>query len=103
MEYISGYIKECNALGIHFSRVILFGSHAKNTTHKWSDIDLVLVSDSFSGFAPDDRGMIAPATVKFCDIEPHTFTTEYFENGEDPFIKEEILPVGKELKILETV
>lgn len=100
-EYISGYVKACNELGIYFHRVILFGSYARNTQHEWSDIDLALVSDSFSGFRPDDRGMVAPATIHFFDIEPHTFPTEYFEKG-DPFI-DEILKTGKELKILETV
>lgn len=55
MEYISDYILECDALGIHFSRVILFGSYAKKNPHEWSDIDLALVSDSYSGFTPDDR------------------------------------------------
>jgi len=100
IEYISEYVKACNDLGIYFSKVILFGSYARNTPHKWSDIDLALVSDSFTGFRPDDRGLIAPATIHFCDIEPHTFPTKYFEKG-DPFI-EEIKLTGKELKILET-
>lgn len=101
IKYISDYVKACNDLGIYFDRVILFGSYARNTPHKWSDIDLALASESFSGFRPDDRGMLAKATMKFVDIEPHTFPTDYFEKG-DPFI-EEIVKTGIELKVLETV
>jgi predicted nucleotidyltransferase len=102
IEYVSGYVKACNELGIHFNKVILFGSYAKGTAHKWSDIDLALVSDDFSGSWSDNRDQLAPATISYCDIEPHPYKTEYF-NSEDAFIKEEILPFGKELKILETV
>ena len=55
MKYISEYISECNRLGLQLKRVILFGSYAHNTAHKWSDIDLALVSDDFTGMRLDDR------------------------------------------------
>jgi len=96
-KYISDYIAECNKLGVHFSRVILFGSYARNTQHEWSDIDLALVSDDFNGPRLENRGKISPANIKFVDIEPHIFNTAYFEKG-DPFI-EEILKTGKEIKV----
>ena len=32
---------------ISISKVIIFGSHAKGTTHKWSDIDVCLISPRF--------------------------------------------------------
>jgi len=49
MKYISGYLTECNKLGEQFKKVIFFGSYAHNAAHKWSDIDLALVSDDFTG------------------------------------------------------
>ena len=101
MSYISAYVLECNKLGVFFNKVILFGSYARNTPHQWSDIDLALVSDSFSGFKPDDRGKLSAANIRFRDIEPHTFPREYFEKG-DPFI-DEIIRTGNELTLLETV
>lgn len=73
MKYISDYIAECNKLGVHFKKVILFGPYARNAAHKWSDIDLALVSDDFMDMGWDDRGKISLANVKFVDIEPHIF------------------------------
>ncbi len=96
-QYISNYIKACNRLGVYFSKVILFGSYAKDRAHEWSDIDLALVSDNFSGMILDDITKISPANIRFVDIEPHPFSTKYFEKG-DPFI-EEIIKSGTEIKI----
>ncbi len=96
-QYIADYIDECNKLGVHFKKVILFGSNARNTPHEWSDVDLALVSDNFTGMRLEDRHKISRANIKFVDIEPHIFTTAYFEEG-DPFI-EEIIKTGKEIKL----
>ena len=97
IEYISNYLAECNKLGVHFKKVFLFGSYARNTAHKWSDIDLALVSDDFTGLPLDDWDKIAAANIKYTDIEPHSFNTTYFEES-DPFI-EEIKKTGTELKL----
>ena len=53
-----------------------------------------------AGGGPDDRGKLSSANIKFYHIEPHTFPTKYFEEG-DPFI-DEIKATGLELKVLET-
>ena len=97
MKYITDYIAECNRLGVHFKKVILFGSYARSTAHEWSDIDLALVSDDFTGTRWDNRGKISPANIKFLDIEPHLFNTAYFEEGA-PFI-EEIIKTGMEINL----
>ena len=95
MAYIHYYISECNRIGVQFKKVILFGSYARNTPHEWSDIDLALVSDDFTGARWEDRDKTPPADIKFIDIEPHLFNTAYFEES-DPFI-EEIKRTGKEI------
>jgi len=97
IKYISDYVAECNKLGVQFKKVILFGSYAHNTAHKWSDIDLALVSDDFTGMIIDDNRKISRANIKFVDIESHLFNSAYFEEG-DPFI-EEIIKTGKEIKL----
>ncbi len=96
-KYISDYLAECNKLGVQFKKVILFGSYAHNTAHQWSDIDLALVSDDFTGMIIDDNRKISRANIKFVDIESHLFNSAYFEEG-DPFI-EEIKKTGKEIKL----
>ena len=43
-----GYAKRISREeNIPISKVIIFGSHAKGTTHKWSDIDVCLISPRF--------------------------------------------------------
>lgn len=44
---ISKYIRNLEALGISVRKVILFGSYAKGTYHKESDIDIAVISDDF--------------------------------------------------------
>ena len=38
-------------------KMILFGSFATGKTRKWSDIDLLIVSESFKGVKPLNRGL----------------------------------------------
>ena len=97
MQYIKDYIKACNDLGVTFKKVILFGSYARNQAHQWSDIDLALVSDDFSGRRLEDIRKISRALVKYCDIEAHTYNATYFEDG-DPFT-ETIKKTGIEIPL----
>lgn len=86
-SYITRYLLACEERGIKMQKVILFGSYAKGNANDESDIDLALVSDEFSGRPLDDRQKISSVNIRFSDIEPHTFNTDYFEAG-DPFINE---------------
>lgn len=49
IESIQRYIRAVEDAGIVVSFVVLFGSHAQGKTHKWSDIDLIVVSPRFDG------------------------------------------------------
>jgi len=42
---------------IYLNKMVLFGSFATGKTRKWSDIDLLIVSKSFKGLRPLDRGL----------------------------------------------
>ena len=46
---MNDFAAEVNACGVNLKRVILFGSYASNTQKKYSDIDVALVADEFSG------------------------------------------------------
>ena len=90
IDIIKEFIEACNERGITFREVILFGSVSRNETHKYSDIDVALVSDSFSGMPYKDWSMLTPVKTskrKFMAIEPHPFSIADFEEG-DPFIDE---------------
>ncbi len=93
---VRAFIDACYKKDIRFSKVILFGSVASDTNHEYSDIDVALVSDNFSGNPYADWHILSPINIKFTDIEPHPFTTEYFEKG-DPFINE-IKKTGIEIR-----
>lgn len=44
---IAKYIKVLKADSIPIRKVVLFGSYAKGTQNKWSDIDLCIISPKF--------------------------------------------------------
>jgi predicted nucleotidyltransferase len=88
------FAKELITSGIHLKKVILFGSYANNNQHEWSDIDVALVADEFTGFGFEDRKHFSKINIKkdYLDIETKTYPTSYFEQS-DPFI-EEIIKTG---------
>jgi predicted nucleotidyltransferase len=91
------FINECQLNGLTFHKVFLFGSAAKNTTHEWSDIDLLLISDQFTDNVFDNLQLYSKINIKYPVIETHPYPTKYFYEGDD-FIQEisnesiEILP-----------
>lgn len=55
---VTRYIQELKKLGIEVSQVILFGSYAKGRPKEYSDIDLAVVSPSFSKLDIFERQLI---------------------------------------------
>ncbi len=49
IDSIRRYMHAVEEAGVAVSFVVLFGSHAQGRPHKWSDIDLVVVSSQFDG------------------------------------------------------
>lgn len=76
--------------------VWLFGSYATGNAHEYSDIDLAIVSDEFSGSRFDDRKKMNKFVAKTSvDLELHPYKTDQF-NEEDAFVRI-ILSTGKRL------
>ena len=66
----------------------IYGSFAKGTVHKWSDIDLAIISPDFSDDTLDDRLVLIKLGALIDDrIEPYPFTTKRF-NSTDPLVNE---------------
>jgi predicted nucleotidyltransferase len=86
---VTNYAQEIRKEGIDLRKVILFGSFAKGTQHEWSDIDVALVADDFSGVGFLDLKRFAGVGIKdpYIGIEALTYPTDYF-NESDPFIEE---------------
>jgi predicted nucleotidyltransferase len=81
---------------IAISKVYLFGSNANGTADKNSDIDVAIVSKSFTGCKYSDREIVNPYVLKIdSSIEVHPFTVAEF-NRANPFAKE-IIRNGKKI------
>jgi predicted nucleotidyltransferase len=89
IETVRNYAHEIETRGVRLRTVILYGSFAKGTQHEWSDIDVALVADEFSGFYPDDHKLFPYFGFKspYTRIEAQTYPTDYFLES-DPFIEE---------------
>ncbi len=77
-------------------KVILFGTLAKGTIHKWSDIDLVVVERTALPFFQrlrKIRRLLKPRAA----MDVLVYTPEEFERmcAERPFFREEIMAKGK--------
>jgi predicted nucleotidyltransferase len=53
IEIVGNYAKEIEQQGVQLRTVILYGSFAKGKQHEWSDIDVALVADEFTGLPSD--------------------------------------------------
>lgn len=93
---VQEFAREVTTLGINLRRVILFGSVAANRQHEYSDIDVALVADDFSGVGFVDINRFVKALRKYYVIQPRTFATKDFEAG-DAFT-DEIRKTGIEIK-----
>lgn len=103
-EYAIEKVKEFALLlkekKINVRAIYLFGSFvsAEQKNFEWSDIDVAVVSDDFSGYRIEDNRRLIPLAVKVEKrIETHPFTVEDFENS--PFVRDEILKKGLRINI----
>ena len=86
IEKLKKFLSMISASGVQLERAILFGSHAKGTANKWSDIDIALVSKDFTGIGFYDRKRVNPYLIKIDSrIEPHPFRPEDFTR-DNPFV-----------------
>lgn len=87
ISIVEDFIRKLQAEGIDLQQAVLFGSYAINGQNEWSDIDVALVSDTFTGFGFEDKRSFAKINSQkpYSIIHTKTFPTIYFDMG-DPFI-----------------
>jgi len=93
VNQIKDFIHLVNDSGISLKKVVLFGSYARNKQTKYSDIDLALVADEFTGVPSEDVKLFLKALRKHYMIQPQTYNTLDFSPDADPFVGE-ILKTG---------
>lgn len=90
---IENYILALDKSGIPFESAFLFGSYSKGTSSSLSDIDIALVSPSFTGDRIKDRDKVrkfSRAVSSLIEVIP--FSSDDFNEG-NPFARE-ILKTG---------
>jgi len=81
-KLVIDYVDRLKENNIPIQKVVLFGSYARGTPGKDSDIDVALVSASFQGDRYEDRRRIVPFRRGLdCRIEPIPITPADFEAG----------------------
>ncbi|MEW5693226.1 MAG: nucleotidyltransferase domain-containing protein [Candidatus Hydrogenedentota bacterium] len=97
IKEIKSLIEKIEKNGISIKTAYLFGSYARGSFKKWSDIDLLLVSDDFCGIRFYDMERLIPLTHGYNSlIELHPLKSENFCQ-EDLFVTE-IVNTGIKLK-----
>ncbi len=93
---INRYIEVLRNSGLNIWRIYLYGSHAKGSYGRESDIDLAvfLDTDEIDGFEEDALLMKLRRRVDLA-IEPHAFARKDFDEA-DPFVKE-IITTGRRI------
>ena len=66
---------------------ILYGSYAKGTPHRWSDIDLCIISKRFRDRSRAIDYLYRRRPVKFCEISPIGYPPRDFSPS-DPLVAE---------------
>lgn len=85
---IDRYLAELAKSEIKINMAYLFGSYAKGYQHEFSDIDIALISDQFSGNRFLDRDKIREFSISVSSLlEIMPFRTDEF-NTANPFAKE---------------
>lgn len=97
IETVRAFVKEVQAQGVHLRKAMLYGSVARNEQKEYSDIDVALVSDQFTGVGFIDIPLFVKALRKHYIIQPKTFSTDDFMNG-DAFA-EEVKRTGIEIAL----
>ena len=78
---------------VPIERAYLFGSWAKGTGHKKSDIDMAIVSPSFINWEKTQKKLSSAPYTDLSVIKPHGFHPDDFNPKESPIV-EEVLKYG---------
>ena len=82
-EYVEEIRKHYNIVAI-----ILFGSYAKGTEHKDSDIDIAIVSEDFEDIYDSMADLMGMTWDIDARIEPHPIKKKDFDEESNYFVKE---------------
>lgn len=88
-KIVKRYAKALEKAHYPYHTIYLFGSHVRGKTHRWSDIDVAVVSDKLKRDYDENRFLLWDLRLMVDDrIEPHGFTVNDFANDANPMAYE---------------
>lgn len=88
-KIVKRYAEKLKEENYPFAAIYLFGSYAKGKAHKWSDIDVAVVSDKMKRNRDKGRFLLWHIRRGIDSmIEPHGFTVKDFQDDSDPMVYE---------------
>jgi predicted nucleotidyltransferase len=91
------FLRDLKNFGFSPTRAILFGSMVNGRHHAWSDIDLAVWDENFTGPLAMDYEKILPVLRPYTNLELHTFHPG--ETAETNPFAAEIIRTGIELEV----
>lgn len=87
-DAVKKFLNRLDEIGINIEAAYLYGSCVKGKQHKWSDIDVALISSDFGEYRFDERVRLTIIASEIDDrIEPVSFRPDDFID-EDPLVWE---------------
>ncbi len=88
-KIVKKYADKLKKANYPFSAIYLFGSYAKGKAHKWSDIDVAVVSDKMKRNRSENENLLWHIRKDVDSmIEPYGFTVKDFQDDCDPMVYE---------------
>ncbi|MEA1937126.1 MAG: nucleotidyltransferase domain-containing protein [Patescibacteria group bacterium] len=88
-KIVRKYAEKLKKENYPFQTIYLFGSFAQNKAHKWSDIDVAVISDKLKRNRDKNRFLLWDLRMDIdTRIEPHGFTVKDFRDNSDPMVSE---------------
>ena len=98
INIVRQYVSNLNNSGIVIFKAFIYGSYARNEATENSDIDVLLVSDTFD--TDDDNILAKPWSPKYRTdyrIEPVAIGTKRFQTDDESLILEVVKKEGLEI------
>ena len=87
-ELLAAFQTDLAANGFPLDAMILYGSYANGSVHKYSDVDVALWSENFSGEGLLDFEKAKPVLKNYRQIHAKFYPRGADESNFDPFIEE---------------
>ena len=87
LNNVRSFLAKLDGAGIHIHKAYIFGSWARGTTDKWSDVDVAVVSPQISSDRFEERVRLTKLAISIdARIEPLPFSVDDFSEN-DPLVR----------------